>query len=637
MAAVKLIFSQQPVPTPGPVRLVFGDDDAPPAIPDVTLHGGGHITGLRLHIGLRAGVRVVGGGRITGMRLHIATKYDINVARPTVGGTHTRWQDAAPLSHASRSTWQQSVPLPAGTRSHWQDASALAASLHVRWEDSQQLQRAVRIAFEQAAQLPTAPTRSGFQEAERVQTSAATGFQEAIRLPVAPLRVRYEETLRDRQVCAGARFEVADMLAAAVASGMGIAVQLPRSWDGRFQQAWTPRPGQWQGPVPPKPDEPCYQPALPARLVFADPFDASLPARLVFVCERHGPGPGPEPEAHVVVPIRRVYIVLNNITLHRVDTGAELRAHSFGMSLDHQSWTWSWNASLHHDAAHHLGRESNGDPAEIAVEVNGMAFRLRLERLVRDRRFLPEQRWAVSGKGKAAILASPWAPTLSFGNPTAARTAQQLALDSLTINGVGIGWGIDWQLQDWQVPAGAWAMQGSYIDAINDIAAAAGGYVQPHSTEPILRILPRYPAAPWAWNNIAPDFEIPADAAEIEGTEFVDKPNYNRVFLGGVGVGVFGPFTRAGTAGIVIAPQVSHALITDATAHRQRGIAELSDTGRQELVTLTMQVLPETGVIVPGTFIRYRGEKTVIGIVRGTSINWSSPKLRQSLEIETHA
>ena len=76
--------------------------------------------------------------------------------------------------------------------------------------------------------------------------------------------------------------------------------------------------------------------------------------------------------------------------------------------------------------------------------------------------------------------------------------------------------------------------------------------------------------------------------------------------------------------------------MTHPDVHRQRGIAELSDTGKQQRVTLTMQVLPETGVIGPGKFVRYLGDSSVMGIVRSTSINWSRPRLRQTIEIEVH-
>lgn len=86
-----------------------------------------------------------------------------------------------------------------------------------------------------------------------------------------------------------------------------------------------------------------------------------------------------------------------------------------------------------------------------------------------------------------------------------------------------------------------------------------------------------------------------------------------------------------------IAPQVTHALIADSTVHRQRGLAELADKGRQARISLSMQVLPETGVILPGQFVRYLGPETMTGIVRSTSISWAAPKLRQTLEVETHA
>lgn len=49
---VRLVFRQAPVPTPGAVRLVFGESDrnAAPSIPDATLSGAAQVTGLRLRV-----------------------------------------------------------------------------------------------------------------------------------------------------------------------------------------------------------------------------------------------------------------------------------------------------------------------------------------------------------------------------------------------------------------------------------------------------------------------------------------------------------------------------------------------------------------------------------------------------------
>ena len=336
----------------------------------------------------------------------------------------------------------------------------------------------------------------------------------------------------------------------------------------------------------------------------------------------------------VLVPIRRVYVTVNSLTLTRASDGALLPCAAFGMSLDVDSWTWQWQATLHADALP-LITPAGADPVELLATVNGTPFALCAENYTRQRKFA-NTRISVRGRGRAAVLDASYAPTLNFGN-TASRTAQQLMADVLTINGVGIGWDVDFGLTDWLVPGSVWAMQGSYIAGILDIAGAAGGYVQPHDTAQTLRILPRYPAAPWDWASLTPDYELPAAVIGVEGTEWLQKPGYTRVFVSGTTAGVLGQVTRDGTAGDAVAPMVTHPLITHADAARQRGIAVLGDTGRQARLSLRLPVLEETGVIKPGAFIRYvdNGVPT-LGLVRGTQVEWSRPTLRQVLDVETH-
>ncbi|WOI47687.1 hypothetical protein [Acidovorax sp. BLS4] len=628
MADLHLIFDQAANAAGPPVSIVFGDDSAGPG-GSVELQAAGSITGLRAPILVRSGARALATGQITGLRLVAAAGYDVNVSRPLVGTAVQHWQDAALRGAPVQARYQQGLPLQAARRQRWQDAHALRAGTVARYEAAAALSAATLQRWQDALRRAISRVQ-GFEEAFPLRQAVAQRWEEALPRSVSIVQ-GFQEAVRLRRAVAQ-HWQEGVRVSMAVAGRMGIAEPRSRAWRSLYQEAWVPRPGISAPTQPPQPD-PCYVPAVPAHLVFDGLADSGLPAQLVFICDRHS---DPEPGATVIVPVRRAYIVVNNISLHRVETGAELHAHSFGLSLDYQSWTWTWSASLHHDAAAHLGRDSAGDPAELVATVNGVPFRLRLERIVEDRRFLPQRRWSVSGKGKASILGGDYAPPRTFAS-SVARTAQQLAADALTVNGVGIGWSLDWQIVDWLVPAGAWAMQGTAIDAINDIAAAAGGYVQPHPTDAVLRVLPRYPSPSWTWGSVVPDIEIPGAAAEVVGIEHVDRPAYNRLFLGGIGAGVFGPFQRAGSTGDRLAPQVTHALITHADVHRARAIAELSDTGRQEHVSLRMQVLPESGVIVPGQFVRFVGDRTVMGIVRRTSIDWSRPTLRQTLEVETHA
>lgn len=631
-----LVFSQPPVATPGPVRLVFGDDGTAPANPDVTLSGGGRITGAHVaHIATQAGVALAAAGRITGPRIaRIATTFDINVSRPTVGGAHTAWQDAAPVQFATRTGWQQSDTMPAGTRTQWQDAERAAAALLARWSDTDKRNTAAAVRYEEARRVPADPVRGRFQETERRTSAAATRFQEAVRLPGAPLVGRFQETYRDRQARVGSIFQVADKLAVQIASGMGIAVRLPLGFGGRFQEAWPPRPGQWQRPGPPL-SEPCYLPVLPAHLIFTDPNDTTLPVRLTFVCET-GPVVTPEPGATVVVPTLRVYIVINDASLRRVDGNVPIPTFSMSMSLDTDSWAWGFNADVPRSALNALQPSSFGDPVELEALVNGVPYRFLAEQLSTSRTFGRES-LRIGGRGLTATLDAPYAPSLNFGNASA-RTAQQLMGDVLTINGVGLGWSVDWQLTDWLVPGNVWSLQGSYVDALNSIVQSAGGYLQPHAVDKTVKALRRYPTAPWDWGTTAIDVELPADVTTQEGIAWKDNPRYNRVFVSGTAGGVLGQVTRAGTDGALIAPMVTDSLITHADAARQRGISVLATSGRQAMVNLQLPVLASTGIITPGKMVRYvDGATSRVGITRSVQVDVRMPEISQQIEVETYA
>ena len=258
------------------------------------------------------------------------------------------------------------------------------------------------------------------------------------------------------------------------------------------------------------------------------------------------------------------------------------------------------------------------------------------ETLSRERSF-GDTNLRLSGRGRSAVLSAPYAPVMNFANADP-RTARQLMDDVLTVNGVPLGWAIDWGLTDWNVPAGVFAQQGTWIDALATIAGAAGGYLLPHPSEATMRVRHRYPVAPWDWHAVTPDLILPVDAVSRESLRWLEKPAYNRVFVSGQSAGVLGQVTRTGTAGNRVAPMVVDALITEAVAARQRGTAILADTGQQFEVGLRLPVLPETGIVEPGTFIEYQdGRVARLGIVRSTRIEAGFPEVWQTLGVECHA
>ncbi len=336
----------------------------------------------------------------------------------------------------------------------------------------------------------------------------------------------------------------------------------------------------------------------------------------------------------IIVPILRTYIVSNSQSLTLASTGQVIPASGISLGIDADSWVWGWQASVPGGYLSVLQADP-GDLVEVIANINGNLFRLAVEHIQRDRRFA-KSTLAISGKGRAAWLAAPYAPVANRTN-VSAMSAQQLMASALMDNGVPIGWDLDWRITDWTVPAGVWSHSGSSMEACLTIAEAAGAYIQAAPYEQVLQVLPRYPAAPWHWNDLTPDFDLPEDVCVTEGIQWMDKPAYNTVFVAGQADGVLGHVTRAGTDGGLAAPMVTDPLMTHADAVRQRGTRILSDTGRQAHITLSMPVLEETGIIPPGQLIRYHeGGKTHLGLSRSVAVSAQFPKIRQNIVLETH-
>lgn len=621
-----LVFRKPPLEGP-PTILVFGESDE--AVGD-TAYAIGSIPLPAFAVSGVATVarppNAVAGGFIALPMFMVsgASRYSSAVERPLVSKTAPSWQVAVSEQASLSASHQVAERKHAGAASAWQRAETLATSSSTRWEDVHRAGDAVLAGWQAAEHLGVGAALR-HQDARRTGVLASTGWQEAVRVPVSAWRVRHQDVDRQRSG-AHVHWQEAVRRQTRHLERVGPANQTTRGWVVRWQAAMPPSVGKTV--VVPPVDDPCYIPST--TLVFKGRWTPST--TLLFICERHAP-PGSEP---VVVPIREVYSVLNSINLVRFDTGDIIEAEGFSMRLDADSWTWQWSASVPMSALPIIRRGKGREPVDMLATINGVDYRLAAENFGRDRRFA-SARGTVSGKGRAAILGDKYAPKRNHGSEVAS-SIEQLMRNVLTINGVGIGWDIEFGLLDWAVPAGTWAFQGTYIDAILDIAKAAGAIVQPHATDATLRVLPRYPTAPWHWDAITPDYVLPADAIEVEGIEWKTRPDYNRVFVfGATSGGVRGDVTRAGTGGDIEAPMVVHPLMTHANAVEQRARAELSDTGEQPHVNLRMQVLPETGIILPNSMVSYDdGEKRRIGIVRSVELDAPMPAVRQTITVETH-
>jgi hypothetical protein len=142
---------------------------------------------------------------------------------------------------------------------------------------------------------------------------------------------------------------------------------------------------------------------------------------------------------------------------------------------------------------------------------------------------------------------------------------------------------------------------------------------------------------PRDWDDLTADYDLPDDICETESVEWVDKADYNAVWVVGGADGRKDKIVLTGSAGDTPAQTVVDDLMTDSDVTRQRGLSILADTGRQAMVTIRLPMLPEVGLVHVGSVVDYteRGV-TRRGINRATSLQYDYPQVWQTLRIETH-
>lgn len=609
-----LVFGSPPA---ADANLVFGATDANPADTSVVV-----LATLPLVVSVHVGVLVPVTVQVDfPLDAHVNARYVSGAARPTVSELTAGWQAGVPASASVRHLHTAALPHHVPLDAPWQQGVPLRATAPIKHEAALPVRRAVGVRHQQGVQRRAAAALA-YQQAQARRAALTARWQDGAKRR-ASLALRHQDALRFRNRAAG-RWQQGVPQFVPYREDSGNGVPFRQTLDGRYQQAMTPPPGIWDHVIVVPPKEPCYTPS--PHLLFQD-----LPGtpHLVFVCENHdAEGPG---EPQVVVPIKRVYVVLNNVWLRKVEGDVMLSALSMSLSLDRDSWTWSFSASLPEQALTHVRRAEDGSPIEVEASINGTLYRFLIETVRRQRQF-GRKEIAVSGRGLSAALDQV---QMNFSN-SGATTAQALMADVLTENGVGIGWDLDFNLTDWNIAAGAFSHQGTYISALTAIANAAGGYVQPTPTGQVLRILPDYPAAPWTW-PVTANYELPADVMTTESIEWLERPRYNRVYVTGTQGGPMGRVTRGGTAGEIEAPMVVDALLSDEPAQRQRGISVLGNTGQIAMMGLRLPVLAETGIIVPGRYVKYvDGGVERFGITRGVRVDVGRPEMWQQIEVETH-
>ncbi|WP_155943259.1 hypothetical protein [Rhodanobacter thiooxydans] len=293
------------------------------------------------------------------------------------------------------------------------------------------------------------------------------------------------------------------------------------------------------------------------------------------------------------IPIaRRVYIVMNDVSVVRLPERTPIEVLSVDLQATVDSWCWGVRMELADPSQVALLKPDGNGPKLVEITMNTYVWTAVIEGRERSREHA-NAAITVTGRSQTALLADDYTARRSLA-VTDVFSAQQLANKEITDR--ALPFTIDWQGLDWVVPGGVWYYQDmAPIEVIAQIAATRGAVLQSHPSDPKLIVQSRYPVSPWNWSAGVADVALPSDWITGVTAQQQSKPLYDAVIIAGQQQGVLAKVTRLASAGATFASQVVDQLIVTADVAAERGRNVLSDRGMQEQVNMDIPLF------APGT------------------------------------
>jgi hypothetical protein len=550
---------------------------------------------------------------LTASRLSAFTTQQAQTSRQITGMLHQSGHKRPII----RATWQSADILSAERGDAWAEVSHKRQSLASAWDF-------VPARYHQAA--------SPYRTAPRQAIDMANPWRLSDALTRA-LANTYRSPPR-RDLHPAFDFDQGGPIAGDWLAGYGLATATFRPWSVLPWGVADPHAWIWGGwHYPPPEPGPIYTPS--ADLVFYQPMlDYPGGAILEFgrLCYAW-----PLTSRRSTL-YKGVTIVLHAVKITQLPDLVDVPAVSASLQFDIESWSWGVTLNLRGPQAMALLEPVNGEPRQARVEIDGFYVTAIIESWGESRQF-GETVYTATGRSPLALLAQPFAPARSYVQ-TAQKTAAQLIDHELLYT----GWTASYHpslsqlfTTDWPVPEGAWNYQNKTpIDALVQIARAAGARAFADRNAELVHIVPRYPVSPWNWSTATPDKIIPLGLIRSITTQLNPQPDYNQVYVSGQHQGVLVAVKRAGTAGDKPAPMITDPLITYYNAGRERGRNVLANTGRQARVSIELPVNDITGVLEPGQLVEVLDATPWRGLVTGLNMTGELGAASQQVEIERH-
>ena len=333
------------------------------------------------------------------------------------------------------------------------------------------------------------------------------------------------------------------------------------------------------------------------------------------------------------IPNKNWWYIVNEIEVSRLDNGQKIHVFNGSYRTDRSSWCWSYNLTI---PAFELSKLDPiaGQPVILKIVVNGYQHLMLLENRTRSRQFASET-YTLTGRSVSALLDAPSSPPRAFLQQNE-RTSVQLAQAEIDRSAYP-DLMLNWQLIDalgWIVPTESFSYNGSTpIKAIQEIAAAGGGFIYSEADSQAITVKPMYKKTYWDPIAISEyDILLPESIVTEQSTDYEVYPDYNGVTLTNDKTGQTGQIKRTGTSGDVLYESVNNRLFTSNQVMGSYGKSKLAKAGLVESHTFSMPLTSEIGQCKPADILAFNAE--FWGVVDSVSVSFTYSKVTQSVTVE---
>lgn len=332
-------------------------------------------------------------------------------------------------------------------------------------------------------------------------------------------------------------------------------------------------------------------------------------------------------------PNQKWWHIVNEIEVTRLDNGQIINVLSGNFRTDRQSWCWSYSLTVPVFELSKLDPIDN-KPVILKIMVNGFEHLMLLENRTRSRQFAKET-YTLTGRSPSALLDAPSSPPRAFLQENE-RTSVQLAQAEIDRSAYP-DLGLNWQLIDalgWIVPTESFSYSGlTPIKAIQEIAAAGGGFVYSEADNQTITIKPLYKKT--FWNPLQEsdyDILLPESIVLEQSTDYETYPDYNGISLTNDRTGQTGIVKRTSTSGDVVAETVNNNLFTSASVMGAYAKSSLAKAGLVETHTFNMPLTDQIGLCKPADILAFNADWW--GVVDSVSVSFTYSKVNQSVTVE---